>query len=102
MNDSLAVTAGIVSCNLPPSTGSEQPVVASTGSQVSASVDYVSYAPPSVSQVLGCQPDPNGDLTSTVECDRLGGTNITLIGDNLCVSLALACCRVRSGVRGNA
>jgi hypothetical protein len=67
-----------LTCTVPEGTGSPTSVVVIFGQRYSRSVNYLSYAAATVTQVTGCT-----DVgTSTTLCSRGGGDTLTLTGDN--------------------
>jgi hypothetical protein len=71
-------------CELPVGIGANLAVVASNLNDpavelISQPKNLVSYMPPSVSDISGCAQDIG---STTVDCDRFGGDNITIVGDN--------------------
>jgi hypothetical protein len=88
------ITGTIVSdkayCVLPPGVGIELPLVVSNKNDPSTVLEslgrpLVSYLAPTVTSISGC----TDSSTTTVECPRVGGTEITLVGTDLGESGAL-------------
>jgi len=67
----------VLTCELPPGIGLEQPVTVKQGGYFSRPLPYVSYAPPSITSTTGC----STVSPWTTNCDRLGHS-ITIHGMN--------------------
>jgi IPT/TIG domain/Tyrosine-protein kinase ephrin type A/B receptor-like len=72
-------------CSLPAGAGVDQPVVVVTGAKFSRSKTLLSYAYPNITSVQGCAINT---ATSTSDCARIGGDNITISGTNFGASEA--------------
>jgi hypothetical protein len=66
-----------VQCPVPSGVGLEQSVVVNSANQFSAPAKLLSYAAPSITNVIGC--DTSSSL-STTNCDRNGSTILTILG----------------------
>jgi len=72
-------TTSLIHCVLPAGAGSSPPVVVSANSIFSPPSYRLSYAPPTVDYISGCTQVDNKTI---IDCDRIGGNNITLVGAN--------------------
>jgi hypothetical protein len=70
-----------VTCYLPVGTGLNLSVIISSGGIIDAAPGYLSYSLPTISNVTGCA--INDTVTGiTSDCERIGGTRITVTGQN--------------------
>eukprot|EP00456_Euglypha_rotunda_P037976 TRINITY_DN2915_c0_g1_i6.p1 TRINITY_DN2915_c0_g1~~TRINITY_DN2915_c0_g1_i6.p1 ORF type:complete len:742 (-),score=50.86 TRINITY_DN2915_c0_g1_i6:26-2251(-) len=75
-------------CILPPGTGLSRPVVAYQGAFISKSAYLVSYAPPAITEIQGC--NSSVPAQNIFDCPRSGSVAITIFGSEFGVSGAKA------------
>lgn len=78
---------------LVPGVGRAQSIIVYCGADTKSSVPqpWISYAPPTVTNIVGCGGSTNDGTLGIIDCNRNGGDTITISGHNFGQYLCTSC-----------